>query len=786
MPERITKQNCAEAYINDMAKYSIVTNWRRSVPDVKDGLKPVQRRIIYTMDAVSHAVDRSVKSAAIVGRVMELFHPHGDGSIYGSMKPMANWFECKMPLIKPGGSFGNIMGGRASAQRYTEASLTPFAVDCVIAGLHGGNTALVDWVDNYTNTTKEPEYLPTVVPLLLINGTSGIGVGMKVDIPTHNLSEVVDATIRLIDNPKSEVVLIPDHCIACNIIDTDWKKICNTGNGSYRARGIIDIEEDNKGNPILIIKSLPVYNTDNVVEQIEKLVETNKFPNIVDVLDESKIDIRIVVSLKKGTDAAFIREALFKYTDCEKSFSVNFEVIDGIERMRMSYKSYLEAFIEFAMANKFRLYYSRLINVNTKMHKVDAFVKVLKSGYINDIIKMIQKRKEIDDNAIIEFLIKNAKVTDLQASYIINASIKQLSLGYLAKYEKDLKELNDEMNRLEALVTNDNLIKDAVRQDLIDAKQKYGTPRICNVIKISNLGNVPQGTFKLVITENNYVRKLGVNDIVNTVKGDKPKFIMNVENTECVILFDNQGRVFKLPIHKIPIVGKSDAGIDIKGIIRGLTADIISVMYEPILKKYSKSKTKCFIAVLTRGNIIKKLDIDDFIAVPPSGIIYSKLNQGDAVISVEVIWDKLDVVVYSGHKALRISAKDIPCYKRNTLGIAAMNTTDVVAGMSIIYPESTDIAVVTRSGKVNRFLSSGLAQGTRNKAGSSVIKLGKGDDIQSIFGVTPDMNLSISTASDSVISIPISDIPSGSSVSNGTKLISTKSDIIIKSEVMKI
>lgn len=786
MPERITQQRCTEAYINDMAKYSIVTNWRRSVPDLKDGLKPVQRRILYTMDAVSHAVDKPVKSAAIVGRVMELFHPHGDGSIYGSMKPMANWFECKMPMIKPGGSFGNIMGGRASAQRYTEASLTQFAVECVIAGLHGGNAALVDWVDNYTNTTKEPEYLPTIVPLLLINGTSGIGVGMKVDIPTHNLSEVIDATIRLIDNPKSEVVLIPDHCISCNIIDTDWKKICNTGNGSYRARGIIDIEEDSKGNPILIIKSLPVYNTDNVVEQIEKLVETNKFPNITDVLDESKIDIRIVVTLKKGTDASFIREALFKYTDCEKSFPVNFEVIDGIERMRMSYKSYLEAFIQFAMANKFRLYYSRLITVNTKMHKVDAFVKVLKSGYINDIIKMIQKRKEIDDNAIIEFLIKNANVTDLQASYIINASIKQLSLGYLAKYEAELKALNTEMNQLESLVTNDNLIKDAVRQDLIDAKQKYGTPRTCSVIKISNLGNIPQGTFKLVITENNYVRKLGVNDIVNTVKGDKPKFIMNVENTECVILFDNQGRVFKLPIHKIPIVGKSDAGIDIKGVIRGLTADIISVMYEPILKRYSKSKAKCFIAVLTRGNVIKKLDIDDFTAVPPSGIIYSKLNQGDAVISVEVVWDKLDVVVYSGHKALRMSAKDIPCYKRNTLGITAMNTDDTVEGMSIIYPESTDITVVTRSGKVNRFLSSGLAQSTRNKAGSSVIKLGKGDDIQSIFGVTPDMNLTISTASDSVISIPIIDIPTGSSVSNGTKLVSTKSDIIIKSEVMKI
>lgn len=788
MPERISEQNCSDAYIKDMAKYSIGTNWRRAVPDVKDGLKPVQRRIIFAMDRDEHAIPGNpfVKCAAIVGTVMKLYHPHGDTSIYDTMKPMANWFECKVPLIEPGGSFGNIMGGRASAMRYTEAKLTPFTMDCVIGGLHGSD-ALVDWIDNYTNTRKEPEYLPTNVPLLLINGTSGIGVGMKVDIPQHNLSEVIDAAIRVLDDENYNVVLIPDHCIQCEIIDTDWKTICNTGNGSYRARGTMEITESKhdkyKGNPEIHIRSLPVYNTVYIKDQIENLVESGKFPQIVNVLDASKDEIDIWVTLKKGSDAQFVKEALYKYSDVEKSFQINFEVIDGVERMRMSYTSYFQAFIQFAMTNKYRQFTSQLVSINTRMHKLEAFIKVMESGYIDTIIEMIKKRKDTDDNEIIEFVIKKANVTDLQASYIINAAIKQLSLGYLNRYKEEYITLGSQMEMYERAVMNDNLIRDAVRQDLLNAKAKYGTPRLCKVIKVSNYGNIPQGSFKIVVTENNYIRKLGVNDIVNTVRGDRPKFIMDVENTENILLFDNKGRVFKLPVHKVPIIAKSDPGIDIRSILKGLTADIISIMYEPVLKQYSKSKVKCFIAILSKGNVIKKLDISDFLSVPPSGIIYSKLNQDDSVISIEVVWDSLDAVIYSGHKALRISVKDIPCYKRNTIGIAAMNTTDPVEGMSIIYPEATDIIVVTTSGKVNRFNASGLARSARYKAGASVIKL-KNDAIQSIFGVTPEHVLNIMTTAET-ISIPVSSIQIGSSVSAGVKAVSTKSDVIIKSEIFK-
>lgn len=735
----------------------------------------------FTVDGYENMIIPAIKPGdTLVGDVP--FICAHNSSIYDAMKPLANWFECKMPLIRPGGSFGNIMGGSASAPRYTEANLTPFALECVLSGLSTSN-ALVDWVDNYDNKRKEPEYLPATVPLLLVNGMMGMGVGLSVDLPQHNLGEVIDATLRLMDNPNAPVVLIPDHCIPCEIIDTDWKTICNSGSGSYRARGFIDIEEGKSG-PVIIIKSIPTYNTSVVYRQLNELIKKGKFPQITRVRDESaKGVIRIVINLRKGSDASFVKEAIYKYTRCEDSFRINFEVIEGIELMRMSYKGYLEAFIQFAMTNKFRYCYNQLTTINTRMHKLEAFIKVLRSGYIDDIIKMIRKRKESDDNSIIEFIITKAGVTDLQASFIINANIKNLSLGYLLKYETEYKALKEQMLHYEAFVSNDDLIKNSVRQDLLDAKAKYATPRLCKVIKASSVGNIPQGSFKVIITENNYIRKIGVNDIVNVVRGDKPKFIMDVENTENVLLFDNKGRVFKLPVHKVPIIGKSDPGFDIKTIIRGLTADIICMMYEPWLKNTTKIKQKFYLSIITRHNVIKKLDINDFLSVPPSGIIYSKLNMDDTVISIQIISDQLDVVIYSGHKALRMSAKEIPCYKRNTLGIAAMNTNDPIEGMSIIYPEATDIVVATVSGKFNRFLASGLTRSNRNKAGSSVIKLAKGDRIQSIYGVSELNMLEVTTTSD-VFRIPINTIQSGSSVSPGVKMISTKSDTIIRAQVV--
>lgn len=786
MAEKILKHIAEDQYIQDLALYSIAVNLVRALPDVKDGLKPGSRRILYTLitNLSPKAIyPHTVKSATIVGQVMGHYHPHGD-SVYDTFKTMINWFECKEPLMRAQGNFGTIHGSGPSAMRYTECALNQFGLEAVIGSLYNSDS-VVEWNPNFDGTTKEPQYLPVRVPLLLINGiVGGIGTGLKADLPCHNMVEVIDATLKLMDNPRADIVLIPDHCLPCDIIDTDWKSICDLGYGNYRARATIETSIDKKDFPILTITSLPTYGTESVVEKINEGVLSGKFPQIIDVNDKSNdgTGVRIVIKLKKGSDVNFVKEALYKYTPCEDSFRVNFEVVDGVDLVRLSYKQYLQRFIQFAMTNKFREYSSRLSIVRTKLHKLDAFIRVISGPDIDKIIKLIQK-KSATDNELIELLIGKYKLTDKQAEYIINAAIKQLSKGYLNKYKEDAKKLHQEDSWLEDRLTNDNLIMDDVRQDLLYIRNKYGKPRICKVIKVSNTGNIPEGTFKFVVTENNYVRKLSESDPVSIVKGDRPKFIHTVSNLESVLLFDNKGRVFKLPVHKIPIVAKNDPGIDIKTTIRGLTADIVSVMYEPNIVKASKVKSKIYIGTLTKSNMIKKLDIMDFLNVPPSGIIYSKLNENDEVVSVQMINDSLDVIIYSGAKALRMSAMDIPCYKRNTVGVQAMNSRIPLEGMSVVYPDATSVVVITNTGKINRFSISGFEKSKRTKAGTNVIKLGKGDMINSIYGVKDSNIINITTTSE-ILNIPVKDIPLASSISPGNKIISTKSDVIIKAEII--
>lgn len=777
MAEKILKRIAHEQYITDLALYTVATNLVRALPDVRDGLKPVARRILYAMMADEKAISPSskVKSAAVEGTVMKKYHPHS--GTYPTFKTLINPFEIKMPLMVGQGSFGTISGEPASAQRYTECYLSPFGLECVCGALYN-NSEVVDWNPTYDNKYLEPRYLPVKVPLLLINGiVGGIGTGIKADLPTHNMREVIDATLKLIDNPKAPVVLIPDHCLPCEIIDTDWKNICNKGYGSYRARATMQVTYDKNDYPYITITSLPTYGTNNVMEKIDEGIASGKFPQIIDVTDESRNDygVRIVVKLKKGTDVEFVKNSLYKYTPCEQSFRVNFEAVLGTDLVRLSYKEYLNLFIQFACDNKVKEYASQHYVISTRLHKLDAFIKVVSSNDIDKIINLIKNRNTNSDNELIELLINKYKLTDIQASYIINAQLKQLSKAYLLKYKDEFKNLSEKEAYLESRISNGQLILEDVKAELISIRDKYSTLRICKVVKVSNIGNIPDGTFNIIITENNYIRKIGEHDAITTVKGDTPKFVYKVSNVENLILFDTKGRVFKLPIHKIPIMAKNDPGIDVKGVIKGLTADIVSVMYEPVIKKLANLKNRIYVAVLSELNAIKKLDIQDFINVPLSGITYSKIQPEDNIVSVQIVTDNMDVILYSDSRALRISSKDIVLLKRNTIGTLGMGGQHgPMEGMSTIYLDdsnpTTHIVVITKNGKVNKFLVSGFNRSQRNKAGSKVIDLAKGDSIKNIFGVSESNTISVLTTSGQV-DIPVSSIQLSSSVSKGTKLI---------------
>ena len=774
-----------DQYIQDLAIYATATNLSRALPDWRDGLKPGGRRIIYALVHDEKAIGkRLVKSAAVTGTIMKKYHPHGDSGVYNTFKTLINPFEAKVPLMTGQGNFGTIGSDPPAAQRYTECSINEFGMECVIGAL-ADSKEVTSWNPTYDGTSEEPVYLPVRVPLLLINGIlGGIGTGIKGDLPTHNLSEVIDATVALIDNPDADIVLIPDHCLPCDIVDTDWKSICDTGYGIYKARATIEQSMDKKDCPVLTITSLPYYGTTAVENSIKDGIASGKFPQIINVDDLSQDNnVKIVITLKKGSDANFVKESLFKYTGCERSCRVNFEVVNGVELTRFSYKEYLTMFIHFMVSNKIREYSARLNKVATRSHRLEAFVKIVGSPDIDKIINLIKNKGTGTDAELVELLIKKYKLTDIQAEYILNAAIKQLSKSCFMRYSEEFKQLLEEDKWLEDRISNVNIIFQDVRQELLNIKAKYGTPRICKVIKATDVNSIPEGTFNVIITENNYIRKIDEFETSVAVKGDNIKHINVVSNTDSLLLFDSRGRVFKLPVHKVPIVAKNDPGIDIKSMVKGLTADIVNMIQESKIKAIvDDRKAVVYLAVLSKNNTIKKLDIEDFLNVPPSGIIYSKPSPDNEIVYVQFITDDVDIVIYSKNKVLRISGADIPLYKRNAAGVGAMNTKGDIEKMNFLFGDSEYVVIVTVNGMVNKFNSSGLVRSQRNKAGSSVIKLANGDSIYAVYGCSDRDIIRISTGAE-IIDVPVSSIKIGSSVSKGEKVISTRSNSIISTEL---
>lgn len=783
MSETIKEQASDIMYRDDMVKYSVIVNRRRSIPEIKDGLKVVDRRVIYDMYSLG-ATSHTLKCARITGDTMGKFHPHS--SSYGSLIVMGNWFSCKVPLIQIQGNSGTVMGDGPAAERYTEAKLSDFCMDCVVSDLRESKLA-VDWKDNYTREIQEPEYLPVKVPLLLINGCFGIGVGMSSKIPPHNLVEVLEATRALLYDINYDPILVPDHCQALHLIDTDWAEICHTGCGQYTMRGIVKCTEEN-GYPVVHIYSLPDNVTeDKVVEKLLDLYDKKQLPMVKDIAPASKKEIDIRIVLKKGSDPNYVKQIIYAKTPVQSTFAVNFQAVDDINPRRFSYKEYLLSFIENRITTKARLYCNKMKDASTRHHKLETYIKVIKSGEIDNIIDMVKKQNTIDNNVLTEYLIKKCHITDIQAGFILETPVQRLSKGYLKKYEAEFADLTKKIELYKKIITDESLkyIKDEINNELLEIEKKYGEKRKCDVIKASDDDNIPRGTFKLIITSRNYIRKLPDTEKINTVRGDNPKFVMRVENTESVLLFDSMGKVFKLPICKVPLTEKSGAGTDIRILVRGLTANIVNMYYEPMIQSISKAKRNHTILVATKLNTIKRLNIEDFLNVNTSGLMYTKLKPDDEVVGAIIAPAGLDVIIYSKQKALRCKLKDISLFKRNATGSKAMNTEYPIEGICMIYPDADSLITITESGRINKFPLNLLSTHNRGSSGNNVIKLKETDNIYSLFGANENDIIRLTTANLGTFDVPVNSIKQRSSVAPGEKLSGFKSDSIVHCDVIK-
>lgn len=818
MAERIIQANILDDYTQCKAEYGIEVNTTRAVASIQDGLKAVARRNVQTayelraFDTYRYKVNEGTpeeeertisgkgqfKSARIVGDCLGKYHPHGDTSSYDNIKKNANDFEIPYPLFNGNESnWGNEYGDRQAAMRYTETKLTDFAMDCVIGDLKFCKE-VVDYKDNFSYTEKEIEAFPVLLGLLLVNGSFGIGVGIQCSVPSHNLNEVIDAHIALYDDPNAEVVLRPDSPMGCDIVDTNWKSISNTGYGKFIERAIMHYDE--KLNA-LVVTSLPELTYMGPIEQrIKDLIKEKKILDIVDLRygdpdnskkrkrnDTEKQPFRYYIYLKKGSDPNYVMDFLYKNTNLQKTFTVSMEAVDdtdpsNIHKVHLSYKAYLQFVNERVKMTKFRLYNHMIRDINTTYHMREAFIHILKTNKLDEYIELVRKQKTISDAELRDIVVRKLGITPLQAKYILNIPTKKLSDGYLRQFIDDNKNLDTQLKYYESRIVDEKLLIQDIKDELLKIKNKYGRPRKSKIINPSKVNGIPEGEFKLIITNTNFVKKIKPDDSLGNIKGDMVKAIMNVDNTKNVLLFDELGKVFKLPIHKIPVGDRSTNPLDIRTILKNCTSNINTVIYEPILEKVSRLKAYHYLVVMT-NRTIKKLDIADFLAVSPSGLKYTNLNDGDKVVSVEIIADGFDILTYSNNKALRFNIAEVPLQKRINAGMKIMDTTDAVEGLSVLSPNVSHIVVITEKGKVNKINVLALPLSNRAKAGSKVIKLSKGDYIRDIHGMNEN-DVLVVTTKEGVSELRLQDIPEGSSISTGKQMIKVlNGDSIIRCEL---
>lgn len=772
------KVNIVDQNKRDLEAYAEEVVSNRAVINIY-GFKPVHMLLLYCAYATTKMTNSTKKCARLVGDMLGAYHPHGDVSTYDALLAMVNWYDCYIPLFKKQGNFGSYQGDGPASYRYTETALTPFAMDCIIGDLAKSQN-VVDWTKNYDESTKQPVFLPIKVPIILINGTEGIAIGVKVDVPSHNINEVIDATVALLDNPNASVVLKPDHCMpGCEIVDTNWKAISNNGVGTYVVRSKID-EGEYKGYPALFIRSLP---NKTRLDPIKNAIEELKFttlPQIISIHEDcTPTNLNCIIKFKKGTDLGYAKQILYKKTNLQKTFRVNFQVYDGSTHqiVNMSYKSYLQFFIEFRKATLFRLYSSKYQDLMTKIHALKSYVLVGSNAWIDCIVSDVRENRDMSDQELIEMLIGKYSLTDLQASFIIHNDIAKLSRYHITRYKEQLMMLEQEAEICyKKIVDESELIKE-IREELLAIKQKYGCPRRCKIVRASDLDGVPDTVFKIVITEKNCIYKTIPDSKEYRFKNDKPKMILTVNNVDNVLIFDTKGKVYKFPVNNIPL-----APTDIRVLIKDLVADICTVISESKINQLSKSVNAFYLIPVTRTGFIKKMECVELRTVSTKGSTYMKLEDDDYVQDMIFASENVDIIVYSRSKAIRFPISEVPTLSRTARGTRSMDT-PTIDGVSVITSNTTDIVVITDNGYLNRFKVEGLKSQSRGCKGLRVIKLHKDDYIKIIYGVNEaDSMRFITNTTD--ITVPVKDMAEASSVSPGNKVINTR-EIILKCQVIK-
>lgn len=698
--------------------YAMTVITSRALPDVRDGLKPVHRRILFTMHQMGLSSSaRFRKSAAVVGDVMGKYHPHGDSAIYDAMAKMAQDFTYRYPLVIGQGNFGSVDGDAPAAMRYTEAKMAKLSGEL----LRDLEKDTVEWRGNYDNTRKEPIVLPSAAPGLLLNGPLGIAVGMATNIPPHNLTEVSEATIHLIDNPKATTEDLmgfvkgpdfPSGCVAYN--EKDIHHAYTHGRGGVVIRGVAEVAEDSKGNFQIIITSIPYrVNKSDFIIKIADLVRDKKLEGIKGLRDESTKDTRVVIDLKGTAHPQTVLNYLYKHTQLEDTFHYNMvAIVEGIPQT-LSLKDILVAFIAHRKEVVTRRTQFELRRAEAREHILLGLKKAL--DHIDAIIKTIKKSK--DAPAAHEALKKEFKFSDLQATAILEMRLQKLAGLERKKIEDELKAVQVLIKELKELLSSDKKILSVIKEELRDLIKTYGDDRRTKIVKhgakeFKAEDLIADEESMLVFTKGGYIKRtnpseykrqrrggVGVVDLNTKEEDIVTKFLTTNTHSE-LLFFTDKGKVYQIKMFDIPEGKRATRG---KSIMNFLSISQEEHVTSILAMSKETKKSALSLMMVTKNGIAKKVSAENFHDVRRSGLIAITLNGDDELISASFVkkGENASIVTRLG-QSIRFKESDIREMGRGAAGVKAIKLSkgDVVIGAEVVDSEykNPELLVLSAAG----------------------------------------------------------------------------------------
>jgi DNA gyrase subunit A len=678
----------------------------RALPDVRDGLKPVHRRILFVMheEGLTHGA-KFRKSATVVGNCLGRYHPHGDISVYDALVRMAQDFSMRYPLIDGQGNFGSVDGDPAASMRYSEARMS-----------HVGEVMLqdieketVDLVDNYDGTRKEPSVLPSPLPQLLLNGTLGIAVGMMTNIPPHNMGEVLDALLYLLDNPRATVedlfqfIKGPDFPTGGIIYNKqDIIAAYSQGKGPIVMRGKAEVQDSEKHNQIIITEIPYEVNKSTLVEQFANLVQEKKIDGIRDIRDESDKDgLRIVFDLQRDAQPQKILNRLYKFSDLQKTFHLNMlALVDGIQPKVLALTEVLLYFIEHRRKVVERRTAYDLKKAKEREHILEGLYKCLSK--IDEVIKIIKASQDRED--ALRNLIKRFKLTEIQTNAILDMRLAQLAKLERKKIEDELKEIQAKIKELSAILASPKRIDSVIKKEFAEIRKSFGDERKTKV-QVQGIGEiaeedlVPQEETILTLTQGGYIKRInpatyklqkrGGKGIMGmkTVAEDIVEHFLYCNTHDSLMVFTDSGKVFQTPVYEIPEGTRVAKGRGLLNFIELSAQDKVLSLFA-FGKKDAESGIK-YLVMITKDGIIKKTPLEDFKNARRSGLIAMSLKKGDVLRSVQKSTgeDELIITTRKG-QSIHFKEKDVRSMGRPAAGIHAMRLKrgDEVVGMDVVQP----------------------------------------------------------------------------------------------------